>query len=84
MAAGAGFTGSVMPFILRGVKLLGISSANTPIEQRRALWQRLAGDFAPRHLERIVTGSVTLEQLPTVMPDFIAGTMRGRTVVRIP
>lgn len=83
MAAGAGFTGNVMPFILRGVKLLGVSSANTPIERRRALWQRLAADFAPRHLERIVTGSVTLEQLPGVMPDFIAGTVRGRTVVRI-
>jgi NADPH2:quinone reductase len=84
MAAGGSFSGSVMPFILRGVKLLGVSSANTPIDERRALWQRLAGEFAPRHLERIVTGSVTLEQLPAVMPDFIAGSMRGRTVVRIP
>jgi NADPH2:quinone reductase len=84
MAAGGSFNGSVMPFILRGVKLLGVSSANTPIDARRALWQRLAGELAPRHLERIVTGSVTLEQLPAVMPDFIAGSVRGRTVVRIP
>lgn len=84
MAAGSALATSVMPFILRGVKLLGISSATTPIAVRRALWQRLAGDLAPRHLERIVTGSVELAQLPQVFPEFIAGSVRGRTVVRIP
>jgi NADPH2:quinone reductase len=84
MAAGSAVATTVMPFILRGVNLLGISSMNTPIGARRALWQRLAGELAPRHLERIVTGSVELAQLPGLFPDYIAGNVRGRTVVRVP
>lgn len=83
MAGGAMLETSVMPFILRGVNLLGINSAATRREPRLALWARIASDLAPRHLDRIVTRTVTLEELPRVFPEFLAGGVTGRTLVRI-
>jgi NADPH2:quinone reductase len=83
MAGGAELTTSVMPFILRGVNLLGINSAATPREPRLALWRRIGSDLAPRHLERIVTATVPLADLPAAFERFIAGTNTGRTLVRV-
>ena len=54
LAGGAELKTTVMPFILRGVNLLGINSSATPRGERLEVWQRIAGDLAPRHLERIV------------------------------
>lgn len=74
---------TVMPFIIRGVSLLGIASAGTPYAIRRAVWERLAADWKPRHLDRIATGEVGLDGLATVFATMIDGNARGRTVVRI-
>jgi len=82
LAAGADLTTTVMPFILRGVNLLGIDSGYYPMERRRELWSRLAGDLRPPHLED-VTRTIGLDELPHVFGAFIAGQARGRTVVRV-
>jgi acrylyl-CoA reductase (NADPH) len=83
LAAGPTFTTTVMPFILRGVALLGINSSATRRELRLAVWQRIASDLRPRHLDRIVTRTIPFEELPAAFPDHIAGRVTGRTVVRI-
>jgi NADPH2:quinone reductase len=74
---------TVMPFILRGVSLLGISSANCQMPLRRRIWQRLATDLRPRHLARIVTATVALDDVPAVSEKILAGRHRGRTVVKV-
>lgn len=73
---------TVFPFILRGVSLLGIDSANTGFPLRQQVWERLAGDLKPRHLAR-VTREISLDELPAAFDDFIAGRVKGRTVVRV-
>ncbi len=74
---------TVMPFILRGVSLLGIASAGTAYGIRREIWQRLAGPWKPETLDRITTREIMLEELPTVFDTMLAGGSFGRTVVRI-
>jgi NADPH2:quinone reductase len=83
LAGGARLDTSVMPFILRGVNLLGINSSATPREPRLAVWQRIATDLRPRHLDKIVTREVDFEALPTVFRAFIDNRNTGRTLVRI-
>jgi NADPH2:quinone reductase len=83
MAGGIELNTTVMPFILRGVSLLGITSANCPLPRRRHVWQRLASDLRPAHLGEIVTGVVSLEELPGVFERLLGDRHRGRTVVRI-
>jgi NADPH-dependent curcumin reductase CurA len=72
-----------MPFIIRGVSLLGVASAGTARDIRDRVWERLAGDWKPRHLERIATREATLEELPGVFEHMLAGESFGRTVVRL-
>jgi len=81
LAASAELPASVMPFILRGVSLLGVSSANAARGLRDLVWQRLAGDCKPRHLDTICPREVTLTQLPGVFDDMLAGRTLGRTLV---
>jgi putative YhdH/YhfP family quinone oxidoreductase len=83
LTGGAELATTVMPFILRGVSLLGIASAGTPYPIRRAVWERLADDWKPRHLDRIATAEVDLDGLPAVFARMIEGDARGRTIVRI-
>ena len=83
LAAGAQLNTTVMPFILRGVSLLGINSSATPRELRLAVWQRIATDLKPRHLARIVTRTIAFEELPQAFPAYLDGAVTGRTVVRI-
>lgn len=83
LAGGAELHTSVMPFILRGAALLGVNSAGTQRPLRLALWQRLAGDLRPRHLADIRRRRVALADLPAVFPEFLAGTVHGRTVVEV-
>jgi len=83
LAAGPAFTTTVMPFILRGVALLGINSSATRRDWRLAVWQRIATDLRPRHLDRIVTRTIAFEELPGAFPDYLTGGVTGRTVVRI-
>ncbi|MBS1269754.1 MAG: putative quinone oxidoreductase YhfP [Gammaproteobacteria bacterium] len=74
---------SVMPFILRGVSLLGINSVLISPEVRRAVWERLGGDLKPGHLDRIASRIVEFDELPGAFDGFIDGTVTGRTVVKI-
>ena len=71
---------TVLPFILRGVRLIGVDSAYTPMDIRRRVWQRLATDLRPRHLSDIVQ-TATLDDLPTVFEKMLKQQSRGRIVV---
>jgi putative YhdH/YhfP family quinone oxidoreductase len=75
---------TVMPFILRGVSLLGINSVANPRELRLKVWERIATDLRPRHLARICARTIGLEELMAAFPDYVAGRVQGRTLVRIP
>ena len=74
---------TVMPFILRGVNLLGINSSATLRELRLKVWERIATDLGPRHLDRIVTRTIAFDELPGAFPPYLAGGVVGRTVVKI-
>jgi acrylyl-CoA reductase (NADPH) len=74
---------TVMPFILRGVNLLGINAVETPRELREEVWARLANDLQPQHLDKIVTGEVSLDELQGCLQDWIDGKVTGRKLVRI-
>ncbi|RDS86479.1 YhdH/YhfP family quinone oxidoreductase [Dyella psychrodurans] len=82
-AGGIAFESTVMPFIIRGASLLGIASAGTPRDQRDQVWQHLASDWKPLHLDRIATREVTLDQLPDVFGRMLDGDSFGRTIVRV-
>ena len=83
LAASPDLPTTVMPFIIRGVSLLGVASAGTAREIREAVWAHLAGDWKPRHLERIRTREVGLDELPGVFEGMLAGGSFGRTLVRL-
>ena len=83
LAGGAELHTTVMPFILRGINLLGINSSATLREQRLVVWGRIAGDLAPRHLARIATRTIPFEELPDAFDAYLKGGITGRTVVRI-
>lgn len=74
---------TVMPFILRGVNLLGINSSATPRGVRLAVWQRIATDLRPRHFDLLATRTIEFDELPGVFPEYLEGRTRGRTVVHI-
>ena len=86
--ASSGLTGgielrtTVMPFILRGVRLLGIDSSMCPMDVRQEVWRRLTTDLKPAHLAE-TTRSISLEELPEAFSTLLAGAARGRYVVRI-
>jgi NADPH2:quinone reductase len=73
---------TVLPFILRGVRLIGIDSAYTPMDLRRKVWARLATDLKPRHLQEIAY-SIRLEDLPRQFEKLLKGEARGRAVVQL-
>lgn len=81
-AGGTAFSTTVLPFILRGVAMLGMDSAWMPIAERRALWARLATDLRPAKLGEDVT-EVTLDSLGDALDGVLAGAARGRWIVRI-
>ena len=81
LAGGVELHTTVMPFILRGVSLLGITSANCPMPRRLKVWQRLVTDLQPQHLQNIIAGQVTLDELPAVFETLLSGEHRGRYLV---
>lgn len=83
LAASADLPMTVMPFIIRGVSLLGVASAGTARDIREAVWEKLAGEWKPRHLDTICTREAMLEELPQVFDTMLAGGSLGRTLVRI-
>ncbi len=83
LAGGYKLSTTVMPFILRGVSLLGINSIEMPSEVRDRVWERLAGDLRPQHLDKIVTRRIGFDELPTAFDAFVDAQIVGRTVVEI-
>jgi len=87
--ASVGLTGgfelktTVMPFILRGINLLGINSSATQRAERLAVWRRIGSDLAPRHLARIASRTIAFADLPHAFQAYIDGKVVGRTVVKI-
>lgn len=83
LTAGTKLPATVFPFILRGVNLLGIDSVYCPMETRLKTWERLATDFKPANLEKMVLKEVTLEELPEALPTLLKGEARGRILVKL-
>jgi len=80
LAAGHTLNTTVMPFILRGVSLLGIDSVNCPMPVRQEVWRRLATDMKPMGLKSIAK-TIPFADLPKAFGDYIDGKVTGRTVV---
>ena len=74
---------TVMPFILRGVNLLGINSSATLRDVRLDVWNRIATDLRPTKLHRIADRLVSFDELPLQFADYMTGRVTGRTVVKI-
>jgi putative YhdH/YhfP family quinone oxidoreductase len=75
------FSTTVMPFILRGVRLIGVNSDNEP-PLREHLWQRMGSDLRPRHLAEIAQVK-PFDQLPALMQEVVGGRIKGRTVIAV-
>lgn len=82
LAGGAGLPASVIPFLLRGVNLLGIDSVMQPFDNRQRAWARIASDLSMDKLEGMVVPA-TLEDLPQLGADILNGQVKGRVVVKI-
>ena len=82
LAQGAGLAASVMPFILRNVRLQGVDSVQAPMARRRAAWQRLAQELDLGKLAAL-SFDLAFDDLPSAGPDILAGNIRGRAVVDI-
>lgn len=80
LVAGHDFAGTVIPFLLRGVNLLGIDSVACPMPYRQAIWERLATDLKPRHLQKLAR-VITLSELPQAVDDILKGKVTGRLLV---
>jgi NADPH2:quinone reductase len=83
LAGGHELNTTVMPFILRGVSLLGIHSSGCPADLRQELWLRLATDLHPRHLDEIVSRTITLNELTEAFDQMLSGINHGRTVLKL-
>ncbi len=80
MAASPSLELTVYPFILRGVKLLGVDSVNVPIAERRRVWELLAGEWKLSNLEAMAR-EVSLHDLSAEIDAMLLGQQRGRVVV---
>jgi acrylyl-CoA reductase (NADPH) len=80
-AAGVTLNTTVLPFILRGVHLLGIDSVNVSMEERLQIWSRLATDL--NICQQALTNETTLAELPAALAQLQAGTHIGRTIVKL-
>jgi acrylyl-CoA reductase (NADPH) len=83
MAGGHGLNTTVFPLILRGVSFLGVSSTNCTIDTRKMLWNRLANEWKPPHLDEIIKREVPMEGMEPVFENMMEGKSLGRTVVNV-
>jgi NADPH2:quinone reductase len=79
-AGGIELKTTVLPFILRGVRLIGVDSGFTPMPLRRKVWDRLATGLKPRHINEIAH-IIKLDDLPAYFGSMLKGQIRGRAVV---
>lgn len=83
LTGGFAINTTVMPFILRGVNLLGIDSVQCPADVRTAVWQRLGTDLKPKHLADSISHEIGLDEIPSVTGAILGGAIKGRTIVRL-
>lgn len=83
LAGSAELHTTVIPFIIRGVNLLGINSSATLRDTRLVVWNRIATDLKPRHLDRIAARTIAFDDLPGAFDAYMKGTVTGRTIVKI-
>lgn len=83
IAGGVNFSLSAMPFIIRGVNLLGVSSSNCPQPLRKEIWNRLGDDLHPDQLAKIKTQTAKLEDLPNYFEKLLNNEIQGRILVEI-
>ena len=81
MAADANYQATVFPLILRGVSLLGVSSANCPMPRRKRIWQRIGKELLPNNTESIVSQEVNLADISPCFEDILERRHRGRILV---
>lgn len=82
LAQNASLNTTVMPFILRGVSLVGVDSVNCPMSLRLEVWRKLAQEWKPTHLAAAVR-TIAFDELPRAFGDFLSGAIKGRVVVKI-
>jgi len=82
LAGGAGLPATVIPFLLRGVNLLGIDSVMQPYDNRLRAWERIASDLPMDRLEAMIVPA-TLADLPALGRDILKGQVQGRVVVDV-
>ncbi|WP_373286016.1 NADPH:quinone oxidoreductase family protein [Pontibacillus salipaludis] len=82
LTAGVEVPTTVMPFILRGVDLLGIDSVYCPMDMRKQVWDRLATDLKPDQMNEI-ENEITLDELPQTLTDILQSKVKGRTIVKM-
>ncbi len=82
LAGGAGLPATVIPFLLRGVNLLGIDSVMQPFESRQKAWERISWDLPLEALEAMIVPA-TLSDLPKLGSDILKGQVKGRVVVDV-
>ncbi|CAB3396170.1 acrylyl-CoA reductase family protein [Kyrpidia spormannii] len=82
LTGGSALETTVFPFILRGVSLLGIDSAYCPMDERREVWERLAGPWKPAGLADIGQ-EIAMEDVPATLEAILKGKVTGRTVIRM-
>ena len=73
---------TVMPFIIRGVSLLGVTSANCPMDRKRRIWGLLAGEMHPDCMDEVLADTKTLQDLPACFQRLLSGQQKGRTLIR--
>lgn len=83
LAGGFKLESTVMPFILRGVSLLGINSIEMPYSVRDRAWERIGSDLKPKQLDVIAPRTIDFDELPNAFDDYISASVTGRTVVAI-
>ncbi|TBL73975.1 acryloyl-CoA reductase [Paenibacillus thalictri] len=84
LTGGTEVPATVLPFILRGVSLIGIDSVECPMDVRLKVWERLAGDlYLGQFLEESIDREIDLDEVPTALADIMQAKMRGRALVKL-
>lgn len=81
LTGGTAFESTVLPFILRGIQLIGIDSVYCPMERRERLWKLLGGEWKPESALELGIREISLDQLPHTLETILQGGAVGRTVV---